>query len=57
MRENREVAQPNVNPELKGFQIKINEFGQMEQTRSLDNLNAFLNAAVNDKKLESDKAN
>ncbi len=57
MSETRSTTQPNVNPELKGFQIKINEFGQMEQTRTLDNLNAFLNAAVNDKKLKKEKSN
>ena len=37
--------------ELTGFDIKINPFGEMESNFSIDQLNAFLNHQVVDKKL------
>ncbi len=37
--------------ELKGFDLKINPFGEMESTFSIDKLNAFLDQRVDDKKL------
>ena len=37
--------------ELDGFNIKINEFGEMETTVPIDKLNSFLNEKVQDKKL------
>ena len=33
----------DVHQELKGFEIRINSFGEMETTYSIDKLNAFLN--------------
>jgi len=38
---------------LEGFNIKINEFGEMETTVPVDKLNNFLNEKVDDKKLSS----
>ena len=37
--------------ELKGFDIKVNAFGEMESTIDMDKLNAFLNERLRDKKL------
>jgi len=46
-------GKPVVHEELKGFNIKINEFGEMETTVPVDRLNDFLNEKVVDKKLNS----
>ena len=42
---------PAVHDELKGFDIRINEFGVMETTYNVDKLNTFLDENVEDKKL------
>lgn len=34
---------PDVHRELKGFEIKINSFGEMESNMSIEKLNDFLN--------------
>jgi len=50
-----EKENPDVNEELKGFNIKINEFGEITTNMEIDKLNEFLNENVEDKKLkESD---
>ncbi|MDW8333447.1 MAG: hypothetical protein RMM53_04440, partial [Bacteroidia bacterium] len=41
---------PQVNAELEGFDIKINEFGEIVSTYDLERLNDFLDRKVNDKK-------
>lgn len=38
--------------ELKGFQIHINEFGEITSNYEVDKLNEFLNKNVEDKKLK-----
>lgn len=38
--------------ELKGFDIKINEFGEIVSSYSVEKLNGFLNDKVEDKKLK-----
>jgi hypothetical protein len=42
---------PEAHEELKGFDIRINEFGQIISTMPVDRLNRFLNDNVEDKKL------
>ena len=42
---------PEVHDELKGFDIKINEFGEITSNLAIDKLNTFLNDKVDDKKL------
>jgi len=42
---------PEVHDELKGFDIKINSFGEMQTNFEIDKLNEFLNDNVEDKKL------
>lgn len=49
----RKKGKPNVHNELKGFDIKINELGEMETSFAIDKVNAFLNDNVEDKKLKS----
>ena len=49
----KKKGKPVVHKELDGFNIKINEFGEMETTVPIDRLNSFLNENVEDKKLNS----
>lgn len=49
----KKKGKPNVHDELKGFDIKINELGEMESSFSIDKLNSFLDDNVEDKKLKS----
>lgn len=42
---------PNVHDELKGFDIEINEFGQIKTSYDVNKINKFLNQNVQDKKL------
>ncbi len=42
---------PKVNEELQGFDIKIDTFGEIKSTMSIDQINKFLNKNVDDKKL------
>ena len=44
-------GKPQVNEELEGFEIKVNEFGGIESNMGPDQLNKFLNKHVDDKKL------
>ena len=45
-------SRPSFNEKLKGFDIRVNTFGEMESTFEIDKLNEFLNKEVKDKKLE-----
>jgi hypothetical protein len=45
------IEEPKVNPELKGFDIKIDSFGEIKSTYDIDKINEFLNKHVDDKKL------
>ncbi len=42
---------PEVHEDLEGFNIKINEFGEITTSLEVDDLNEFLNENVEDKKL------
>ena len=42
---------PKVNPELDGFDIKIDTFGEIKTNYDIDKINKFLNRHVDDKKL------
>lgn len=44
---------PEVHEDLKGFDIKINTFGEIKSNIVVDKLNDFLNENVDDKKLRS----
>lgn len=47
-------TEPGLHKDLKGFDIRLNSFGEMESTIDVDKINSFLNKHVPDKKL-SDK--
>jgi hypothetical protein len=42
---------PKVNPELEGFEIKVNTFGEIITNYDINKINEFLNKNVDDKKL------
>lgn len=42
---------PRVNPELEGFDIRIDPFGEIKTNYNIDKINEFLNKNVDDKKL------
>jgi len=44
-------AAPKVNPELEGFEIRINSFGEIVSNYDVEKINDFLNKHVDDKKL------
>jgi len=44
-------GKPEVHKNLRGFDIKINEFGEIISNFEIDRLNVFLNENVDDKKL------
>ncbi len=46
---------PAVHGELKGFDIKINAFGEITSNLNIERLNEFLNEKVDDKKLREQK--
>ncbi len=43
---------PDVHDELKGFDIKINEFGEIVSNFDVEKINEFLDENVEDKKLK-----
>lgn len=48
--------QPDVNKELKGLNITINTFGEIQSTFDIDKINDFLDTHVQDKKLDNHPA-
>lgn len=42
---------PKVNPDLEGFNIEIDSFGEIKTNFNIDKINEFLNKNVEDKKL------
>ncbi|GGF33153.1 hypothetical protein [Echinicola rosea] len=43
---------PKVNPELDGFKMNIDSFGEISSSFPIDKINEFLNKNVEDKKLK-----
>jgi hypothetical protein len=42
---------PRVHKDLQGFEVSINQFGELNASMGIDKINAFLNKNVDDKKL------
>lgn len=42
---------PDVHPDLRGFDVELNSFGEVDMTITIDRLNAFLDREVDDPKL------
>ena len=49
----KKKGKPVVHEELEGFDIKVNEFGQIQGNFNIEELNDFLDKNVTDKKLSS----
>ena len=46
------TGKPQLHKELEGFEMSINEFGEIKSTMPIDTLNQFLNKHVDDKKFK-----
>ena len=53
----KKIKKPDINPELEGFDIKIDSFGEIQSTYEVDELNAFLSKNLEDKKLKKMREN
>jgi hypothetical protein len=51
----KKEGKPEVHENLEGFDIRINEFGEIITTLKTDELNEFLDETVDDKKLRERK--
>jgi hypothetical protein len=47
----KEGPKPKVHRELSGFEVSINEFGEIRSNMNIEKLNEFLDKNVEDKKL------
>jgi hypothetical protein len=47
----KEGPKPKVHQELTGFEVKINEFGEIRSNMNIEKINEFLDRNVDDKKL------
>ena len=47
----KEGPKPKVHQELSGFEVSINEFGEIRSNMNIEKLNEFLDKNVEDKKL------
>ncbi|GAA5219552.1 hypothetical protein [Membranihabitans marinus] len=54
-KKNKINKRPESHEELKGFDIQIDEFGQVITNISQDKLNSFLDKNVIDKKMDADQ--
>ncbi len=52
---NQETGDDTQKTPLKGFDIKINEFGEIISSMPIERLNEFLNEETEDKKLKSQR--
>jgi hypothetical protein len=48
---NKPTPKPRVHQELSGFEVSINEFGELRSNMNIEKINEFLNKNVDDKKL------
>jgi hypothetical protein len=47
----KEGPKPKVHQDLSGFEVTINEFGEIRANMNIEKINDFLNKNVEDKKL------
>ena len=52
MPKKEEDKKAKVHEKLGGFEIKVDEFGEIRSSFDIDKINSFLNENVEDKKLE-----
>ena len=48
---NKNKPLPDVHPDLEGFDVELNRFGEVDMTISIDELNKFLDREIDDPKL------
>lgn len=51
-KKNNKNHNPKVHKDLEGFDINIDEFGEISSNLSIEDINTFLNRNVEDKKLK-----
>lgn len=47
----KKQSKPRVHSELRGFEVTINQFGELQSSMNIEKINDFLNRNVDDKKL------
>lgn len=47
----KKQGKPRVHKELSGFEVSIDQFGELKSSMAIEKLNEFLNENVDDKKL------
>jgi len=47
----KKKKKPRVHKELQGFEVSINQFGELNSNMNVEKINEFLNKNVDDKKL------
>lgn len=48
----KKQGKPKVHKDLRGFEVSINQFGELQSNMNIEKINEFLNKNVEDKKLE-----
>ncbi len=51
-KESKKTGKPKVHKSLEGYDVRINEFGEIISTIKTDEVNDFLNEELPDKKLK-----
>ena len=51
-RKKSKTGKPQLHKELEGFEMSINEFGEIKRTMDIEKINEFLNRHVDDKKFK-----
>ena len=46
------TGKPQLHEELKGLELTVNEFGEIQSTMDIEKINEFLNKNVEDKKFK-----
>jgi hypothetical protein len=47
----KKKRKPKVHKDLQGFEVSINQFGELKSSMDIEKINAFLDKNVDDKKL------
>lgn len=47
----KEAPKPKVHKDLRGFEVSINQFGEIKSNLNIESINEFLDKNVDDKKL------
>jgi hypothetical protein len=48
---NKKQGKPRVHKELSGFEVSIDQFGELKTSMNIEKINSFLDKNVDDKKL------